>query len=86
MPLLSLLIFLLLIVLILYVRDLVVKLFESQMMDLSVKISLEDALNNGWKILAECFNPQETSFRSDLIKEFWPQKEEDKSQKSEDAE
>lgn len=47
-------------------------LFESQMMDLSVKISLEDALDNGWKILAECFHPQETSFRTDLINEFWP--------------
>ena len=47
-------------------------LFESHMMDLSVKISLEDALDNGWKILADCFEPQETSFRTDLIKEFWP--------------
>jgi len=50
------------------------KLFESQMMDLSVKISLEDALDNGWKILSECFLPEETSFRTDLIKEFWPKK------------
>ncbi len=49
------------------------KLFESEMMDLSVKISLEDALDKGWKILARCFSPQETSFRTDLIKEFWPQ-------------
>ncbi len=47
-------------------------LFESQMMDLSVKISLEDALDKGWQILAECFSPQETNFRSDLIDEFWP--------------
>ncbi len=49
------------------------ELFEAQMMDLSVKISLEDALDNGWKILAQCFKPEETSFRTDLIKEFWPQ-------------
>jgi V/A-type H+-transporting ATPase subunit B len=48
------------------------KLFESQMMDLSVNISLEQALDNGWKILSECFEPQETGFRTDLIKEFWP--------------
>jgi len=48
------------------------KLFESQMMDLSVKISLEDALDQGWKILADCFEPKETSFRSELIDEFWP--------------
>ncbi|MFH1519833.1 MAG: V-type ATP synthase subunit B [Candidatus Omnitrophota bacterium] len=49
------------------------KLFEAEMMDLSVKISLEDALDKGWKIIARCFSPQETSFRTDLIKEFWPQ-------------
>ena len=48
------------------------KLFEKQMMDLAVNIPLEQALDNGWAILAECFNPEETSFRSDLIKEFWP--------------
>ncbi len=48
------------------------KLFESQMMDLSVNVSLEDALDSGWKILSECFAPDETSFRTDLIKEFWP--------------
>lgn len=50
------------------------KLFESEMMDLSVKISLEDALDKGWMILAECFEPEESSFRTDLIKEFWPKK------------
>ena len=48
------------------------ELFEAQMMDLKVNISLEDALDNGWKILGECFSPEETSFRSELIQEFWP--------------
>jgi V/A-type H+-transporting ATPase subunit B len=48
-------------------------LFESQMMDLSVNIPLEKALDSGWQILARCFKPEETNFRSDLIKEFWPQ-------------
>jgi len=47
-------------------------LFRSQMMDLSVNISLEDALDRGWKILAECFKPEETRMRTELIKEFWP--------------
>ena len=51
-------------------------LFEQEMMDLSVNISLEDALDKGWSILAECFNPDETGFRSELIKKFWPAKEE----------
>ncbi len=48
------------------------KLFESRMMDLAVKIPLEEALDQGWKILAECFSPQEINFRTDLIEEFWP--------------
>ena len=49
------------------------EMFEDQMMDLSVNIPLEKALDNGWKILASCFNPEETNFRSELIKEFWPE-------------
>ncbi len=47
-------------------------LFESKMMDLSVNISLEDALDNGWGILDQCFEPDETGFRSELIEKFWP--------------
>jgi len=47
------------------------KLFESNMMDLKVNIPLEDALDNGWKILSDCFDPHETSFRSELIEKFW---------------
>ena len=34
--------------------------------------ALEQALDKGWKILARCFEPQETSFRTDLIEQFWP--------------
>jgi len=48
------------------------KLFESNMMALSVNISLEDALDLGWKILAECFTPEETRMKSDLVKKYWP--------------
>lgn len=50
------------------------KLFEAQMMDLSVNIPLEEALDAGWEILAECFDPTETGIKSDLVKEFWPNK------------
>jgi len=50
-------------------------LFEGQMMDLKVNIPLEEALDNGWKILAECFKPEETSFRTELIEKFWPRTE-----------
>lgn len=48
------------------------ELFESRMMDLSVNIPLEEALDNGWKILSSCFTPEETGIKSDLIKKFWP--------------
>jgi V/A-type H+-transporting ATPase subunit B len=52
------------------------ELFESRMMDLKVNTPLEDALDNGWEILAECFNPEETNFRSELIDRFWPKEKE----------
>ena len=48
------------------------ELFESRMMDLSVNIPLEEARDNGWKILSSCFTPEETGIKSDLIKTFWP--------------
>ncbi|MGX8677547.1 MAG: V-type ATP synthase subunit B [Sphaerochaetaceae bacterium] len=52
------------------------KLFEDKLMDLSVNIPLEDALDLGWKILAECFEPNETGLKSSLIMERWPKKPE----------
>ena len=46
--------------------------FEKEMMDLSVNISLEATLDLGWKMLADCFNPEETGVPSKLIAKFWP--------------
>lgn len=51
------------------------KLFEAKMMDLTVNIPLEEALDLGWEILANCFEPNETGLRSDLIMSRWPKKE-----------
>jgi len=51
------------------------KLFEQRMMDLTVNIPLEEALDLGWQTLAECFDPAETSIKSDLLKEYWPKRE-----------
>ncbi len=51
------------------------EIFEREMMDLSVNIPLERALDRGWEILSECFEPAETGLRTELIKEFWPTKE-----------
>ena len=50
-------------------------LFEKRMMDLSVNIPLEEGLDLGWKTLAECFEKSETGIKSDIIKEFWPEKQ-----------
>ena len=47
------------------------ELFEKEMMDLSVNIPLEAALDKGWSILSECFESDETGIKSDLIKQYW---------------
>lgn len=47
-------------------------MFEAGMMDLSVNIPLEQALDTGWKILSECFTREETGLRSELLGKFWP--------------
>jgi len=49
--------------------------FERTMMDLSVNIPLEEALDKGWEILADCFDANETGLKSDLLREFWPKQE-----------
>lgn len=50
------------------------ELFETKLMDLSVNLSLENALDLGWEILAECFEKDETGIKSELVNEFWPTK------------
>ena len=50
------------------------KLFEQRMMDLSVNIPLEEALDLGWQTLAECFDKAETGIKTDLLQEYWPEK------------
>ncbi len=46
--------------------------FEKEMMDLSVNITLERALDLGWTILADCFEPAESGMPSRLIETYWP--------------
>lgn len=48
--------------------------FENEMMDLSVNIPLEQALDLGWEILADCFKPGETGIPTKLTDKFWPKK------------
>lgn len=47
------------------------KLFVERMMDLEVNISLEDALDLGWKTLSECFNSQEVGIKESLLAKYW---------------
>jgi V/A-type H+-transporting ATPase subunit B len=49
------------------------RLFETEMMDLSVRVPLERALDEGWRILSACFSPEETGVRSELAQKFWPE-------------
>jgi V/A-type H+-transporting ATPase subunit B len=48
------------------------RLFEERMMNLEVNMSLEEALNMGWKILKECFQPDEVGIKKSLIEKYWP--------------
>jgi len=47
--------------------------FEKELMDLSVNIPLEEALNLGWKILGDTFNKTEVGMKDALVKKFWPE-------------
>ncbi len=51
--------------------------FEKEMMDLSVNIPLEHALDRGWEILADCFEPMETGISSKILDAFWPKTPDD---------
>ncbi len=46
--------------------------FEKELMELSVNIPLEQALDLGWQIMADCFESAETGVPTKLIDEFWP--------------
>lgn len=48
--------------------------FEREMMDITVNIPIEKALDLGWEILADCFEPVETGIRSEIIEKFWPKR------------
>ena len=60
--------------------------FENEMMDLGVNIPLEQALDRGWRILADCFNPDETGIPSALVDRFWPGDRTPKGRQEEPAE
>lgn len=48
------------------------KLFEEKMMDLEVNYPIIEALDLGWKILSDCFEPGQTGIKKTLIDRYWP--------------
>ncbi len=50
------------------------ELFEKRIMDLSVDIPLEKALDTCWETLAECFDSAETGILRSIVEKHWPDK------------
>ncbi|MFC1804310.1 V-type ATP synthase subunit B [Candidatus Omnitrophota bacterium] len=48
--------------------------FEQGMMSLKVNIPLEQALDRGWQIMADCFTPEETGIEPSIIEKYWPKR------------
>ena len=48
------------------------QLFKQRFMDIDVSIPLDEALDLGWKTLAECFEPQELLMKQTLIDKYFP--------------
>jgi len=46
--------------------------FEKELMSLEVNISIEEALDTGWNILADCFEPSESGVKESMIEQYWP--------------
>jgi V/A-type H+-transporting ATPase subunit B len=42
------------------------------MMNLEVNYTLEQALDLGWKTLAECFAREEVGIKQTLVDKYWP--------------
>ncbi len=50
-------------------------LFEDRMMNLHVNLTLEDALDLGWKTMSECFEKHEVGIKQTLVDKYWPKQE-----------
>lgn len=47
--------------------------FEARLMDLDVDLPLEEALDEGWRLLADCFERTQTGLPSALVERHWPE-------------
>lgn len=48
------------------------KLFRRRFMDINISMPLEEALNLGWKTLAECFEADELLMKQALVDKYYP--------------
>jgi len=48
------------------------RLFYERFMDLRVDLGINEALDLGWKTLAECFRPEEVEIKQEFIDKHWP--------------
>lgn len=46
-------------------------LFEKHLMGLEVNLPLEEALDMSWKILSECFKPEQVGIKESILEQFW---------------
>jgi V/A-type H+/Na+-transporting ATPase subunit B len=54
--------------------------FERDLMDLTLNVPVEKALDLCWEILARHFTPVQTGLKEELVQEFWPNKDQTKDQ------
>ena len=47
-------------------------LLEKEIMDLRLNLPLDDALDQCWQILAQCFAREEIGIRMTIIEKHWP--------------
>ena len=48
--------------------------FTTRFMNLNVSMPLEQALDVGWRTMAECFEPEELLMKQELIEKYYPHK------------
>ncbi|MBA2726583.1 MAG: V-type ATP synthase subunit B [Parachlamydiaceae bacterium] len=48
------------------------QLFEDRLTALEINLPLEEAIDAGWQILAECFQPQEVGIKQSILNKYWP--------------
>lgn len=47
-------------------------LFEDRMMNLQVNLPINEALDLGWKTLAECFKKDQVGIKERMVERYWP--------------